>query len=122
YNFPLPIKPENVHARPIGIARPFLPRVKNHVVVFRKDPYEMDALAWVLLCHSLEVADKSLLSIFDHRIVLGIAIPNITFDGFARSALVEHKIVEGLSRFLVLFRIHIWNRETLLSSDGNMPF
>ena len=45
-DFPVPIRPENVHASPIGIARPFLPCVKNHVVAFREHPHEMDALAW----------------------------------------------------------------------------
>jgi hypothetical protein len=78
----------------------------------------MDALAWVLLCHKLEVADKSLLSIFDHRMVLGIAIANIPFDGFARTALVEHQIVEGLSCFLVLFRVQIFRSCSQLLDDA----
>ena len=39
-----------------------------------EQPHEMDALAWVLLRHTLEVADRTLLSIFDHPIVLSIAI------------------------------------------------
>jgi hypothetical protein len=121
YDFPVPIQPENVHASPIGIARPFLPRMKNHLVAFRERSHKMDALARVLLRHPLEVTDKSLLSIFNHRIVLPIAIANIPFNGFARSALVEHQIVEALSRFLVLFGVHIWNGETLPPSDGNMP-
>lgn len=55
YDFHVPIQPENVHPGPIGIARPFLPRVKHRVVAFGEHPHEMDAFARVLLCHTGEL-------------------------------------------------------------------
>jgi hypothetical protein len=106
YDFPIPIQAENVYASPVGIARPFLPRVKNHVIAFREYPNEMDALPGVLLRHTLEVANKPLLAVFHHWIVLNVGIANMPFDGFSGTALVEHQLVESLNRFLIPLRVH----------------
>jgi len=106
YDFPVPVQAKNVYAGPVGIARPLLPRVKNHVISFREYPHEMDALAGVLLRHTLEVANKPLLTVFYHWIVLNVGIANMPFDSCGGAALVEHQVVESLNRFLILLKVH----------------
>jgi hypothetical protein len=106
YDFPVPIQAENVYSSPVGIARPFLSSMKNHVIAFREYPHEMNPLAGVLLRHTLEVANKPLLAVFHHWIVLNVGIANIPVDGFGGTALVEHQVVKGLNRFLILLTVH----------------
>src|SRR5439155_20013932 len=59
-DFAVVIESKNIDAGPIGVPRPLLITMQDHVVAFGKDPFEMHALAWILLSHSGEVVNEGL--------------------------------------------------------------
>src|SRR6476620_5604736 len=103
-HLPILVQPKDVDARPIGSTRPHLMAVQYDVVPLSDDPHEPHPLARVLPCHPCEVVDERGFSIRHHRIVLGVAWPNVLLDGFGGFALVEHQVVELHDPTLVLLK------------------
>jgi hypothetical protein len=85
---------EDVDAGPHVVTRPLLPAVQHDVVTFRDNALELYALTWILARSFLEVGDEAVLSILHTRIVLNVGRASMALDGLARSALVEHQVIE----------------------------
>ena len=69
------IEAEDVDACVVVIAGPVLEAVQHHQVTLGHAATELDTLAWVLLCHAVEVVDEGLLAITNAGIVLDVLAP-----------------------------------------------
>lgn len=100
-NLAICIETEDVDARPMLVARPFLFTMKDDVVTFGDDALEVHLLARVFLRHPLKVCDERLLAIGHVCIVLDVDIADKFAHRLGRLALVEHKVLEASSVLLV---------------------
>lgn len=97
------IESEDIDASPVCVAGPMLIAVQDHMVALGDNPAELDVLPRILTCHTLKVGDEGFLAVSYRRIVLDVDIPNELLNSLRGSALVEHQVIEGGDRLLVLF-------------------
>ena len=106
-DFPVVIEPKNINSCPISLTWPLLITVQDHVVSFGNRTLEVDALAWILLCHPREVLNEGFLAISNSGIMLDIHLPCISLNRFGGLTLVEHQIIELHHRLFVAFQLLI---------------
>ena len=87
------------------IARPLLSAVKDNIVALRNHSLELDVFARVAAGRFFEIGYEPFLAVCNTRIVLNVVVPDVSFDGLARSALIEHDVVKGDHVPLVTFQI-----------------
>src|SRR5947209_6776243 len=104
-DFAVVIEAKNIDASPIGVSRPLLITMQDHVVAFGNDPFELDALSWILLSHSSEVVNEGLLAISHCRVMLGVHLSCIPLHRESRLAFIEHQIIEAHHGLFVAFKL-----------------
>jgi hypothetical protein len=87
------------------IARPFLPAVQNNVIALCNYVLELDVFTGVAAGGFLKIGYESVLAVSDPRIVLNVAVPDVSLDGLARLALIEHEVIKGDHVLLIAFQI-----------------
>ena len=85
---------EDVDAGVVVVAGPALVAMEDDEVAFGDRTLELDALARILARHLLEVVDERLLAVGDVRVVLDVLGARVALDRLARTAVVEHQLVE----------------------------
>ena len=70
------------------IARPILPAMQDHIVVFCDHAPELHTLTREGASSFLEIIDEALLAIRDAQVVLYVPGAGIAFDGLSRAALM----------------------------------
>lgn len=79
YDLAAIVQGKDVHASPIGISRPALVAVQDHLIFLSDHAHEVDMLAGIIAGHAFEVFDESFFPIRDHRVVLDVFV--ITHSG-----------------------------------------
>lgn len=95
------VEAKDVDSGPRAVSGPFLMAVEDNIVALCDCAPYFDSLPGILLRHSSEVVDESLLSIGDHRVVLDVFVADIELDGFGWTRLIEHELVKSLGVLLV---------------------
>jgi hypothetical protein len=103
-DFAIVIEAKNIHTCPVPIfiGWPLLVAMQDHVIAFGKYPFEVDALARVLLCHFLEVRNECFLAIHNMGIVPPVHGTRVSLYRL-RLALVEHEVAELFGQLLIYF-------------------
>jgi len=103
-DFAFVIQSEDVNPGVVVVAWPVLEAVKNNKLTLGNGSLDLDAFAWPLAGHSLEISDETVLSRRNVWIMLSVDVADITFDGLEWSTLIEHELVKSDYIFLVAFQ------------------
>jgi hypothetical protein len=67
--------------------------------------HAFDSLARKLPRHPLEIGNEGILAVSHVGIVLDAGIPGVLVDGFSRTILIEHQVIQGNDVLLVTFQV-----------------
>ena len=84
---------------------PSLTAVNNNQVTLGHDALYLHVFARKLVCHAVEVGNKPFCATLDMWVMLNVIVADIPLHRLARSAIVEHQIIESDDIRLVLFEI-----------------
>ena len=95
YNLSIFVYSKNVDAGPSVIAGPVLPTVKDDIVRFGYDAFELNMLAGIFPGHAFEVVYERLFSVSNTRVVLDVLVAGVSRDCILWLTLIEHPVIES---------------------------
>jgi hypothetical protein len=104
-NFAVLIEAEYVYSGVIVVSRPLLETMQDNEIILGYRALELHALSGILLRHSGEIFDESLLAVWHSGVVLNVEFAHILLDTFCRLAMIQHQVVKGRHRRFVFLNV-----------------